>query len=172
MEILQLINGMNVPPWVVIVAVLVILWKVADTAGLLNPLKNIVNSINQDRTEARQFERARQRDQEEAVQAQQAQSLNQVIEINETLINTITTVVDSQLSLLREIRASQITVQGKFEIVQREWSRIEEILNDIDIFYHEIREQNAAHTAVIEELSRAVDRLSEREPKPRDQAAN
>jgi septation ring formation regulator EzrA len=141
-------------------AALVLIWKVADTAGLLNPLKNIVNSINKDRIEARQFERDRRRDIEEAVQVQQVQSLGQVLNINETLIGTMVNAIDENSKMLREARSSLVSIQGKLEITTREWSKIDETLSDIDIHYHEIKQMQAKYLAEIELLRHVIDKLT------------
>ena len=155
MDFIEQLGGLGLPGWVIILAAL--LW-ILNTVGLLDPVKNILGAINADRAAARAFARDRQRDHEEAVQGRQVQALNQVININETLINTLITVIDSQINLLREIRGTQISHQGKMEIVVREWSRIEEVLSDIDLYMHETKQEQAAQALALEKLARIIDR--------------
>ena len=153
---LATLSQLGIPIWVLIV---VLLLQLMNSVGLLNPIKKAANAITEDRTREREFRRDRARDQEEALQERQAQSLNQVIQINQTLIETLIRVVDNQINLLREIRASQISQQGRLELVSQKWERYEEILSDIDLFLHETKQELAAQSLAIEHIARSYESL-------------
>lgn len=96
------------------------------------------------------FKRERSADQDEHLQQSQSDSLKQVISLNEKLIENLISMSNGRFTRLNDNLVAVNERQGQLgnllaeiksqqQIVVIDWSRIHEIVGDIDIEMHEIK---------------------------------
>lgn len=96
------------------------------------------------------FKRERSADQDEHLQQSQSDSLKQVISLNEKLIENLISMSNGRFTRLNDNLVAVNERQGQLgnllaeiksqqQIVVIDWSRINEIVGDIDIEMHEIK---------------------------------
>lgn len=154
---LSALNELGLPGWVIIFAAL--LW-ILRSVGLLDAAKQSATSW-QDRREGKEkAERAARDDTREHVQEADTASITSSIRLNEYMVREWVKVADKQAQAIDALTQALKRVEGRVarieasqEITSREWSRIEEVLGDIDLFMHETKQELSAIFLILSQKS-------------------